>query len=189
MPSMLCSARSQRLERSSGLAMGVLASSEFCSEVSRVEDASLSKMVARARSFVPRHRVRQVVDAECVGAPWNDADLIERYQSGERRFAGMSLPGAQLCSANLSEANFGRAVLSGANLRRSNLRGCNLQGADLCGADLRGANLCMADLRGVDFSGADLRGANLSGAQLLSGSLSAAKIDGTTRFSRRRRRR
>ncbi|PUX66253.1 pentapeptide repeat-containing protein, partial [Cronobacter sakazakii] len=42
----------------------------------------------------------------------------------------------------------------------------NLCGANLCDADLRGANLCDANLRGANLSGADLRGANLCGADL-----------------------
>ena len=59
-----------------------------------------------------------------------------------------------------------RADLYDADLCGANLRNANLCGADLRGADLRDANLCGADLRGADLRGADLCGANLRGADL-----------------------
>ncbi|EEF7364163.1 pentapeptide repeat-containing protein [Salmonella enterica] len=71
------------------------------------------------------------------------------------------LRGAYLCGADLRGANLCGADLRGADLRGADLRGADLRGAYLCGADLRGANLCGADLRGADLRGADLRGANL----------------------------
>ncbi|WP_149022651.1 pentapeptide repeat-containing protein, partial [Salmonella enterica] len=40
---------------------------------------------------------------------------------------------------------------SRADLRGANLCGANLRDADLCGADLRGANLCGANLRDADL--------------------------------------
>ena len=51
-----------------------------------------------------------------------------------------------------------RANLCGANLRDADLRGANLRGANLRGANLRGANLRDADLRGANLRDADLRG-------------------------------
>ena len=59
-----------------------------------------------------------------------------------------------------------RADLCGANLYDADLRGANLRGADLRDADFRGANLRGADLRDADLRGADLRGADLRGADL-----------------------
>ena len=47
----------------------------------------------------------------------------------------------------------------------ADLCGADLRDADLCGADLRGANLRDADLCDADLRGADLRCANLRGAK------------------------
>ncbi|EJT4286589.1 pentapeptide repeat-containing protein, partial [Salmonella enterica] len=44
-----------------------------------------------------------------------------------------------------------RANLCGANLRDADLRGANLRDADLCGANLRDADLCGANLRDADL--------------------------------------
>lgn len=81
---------------------------------------------------------------------------------------GVSLRGADLCSADLRDAG---------------LRGADLRDADLCSADLRGANLqgarlCSADLRGADLRGASLDGANLQGARLWGASLDGAYFRG-----------
>ena len=72
---------------------------------------------------------------------------------------------ADLCGADLRDANLRGADLCGADLRDANLRGADLCGADLCGADLRGADLRDANLRGADLCGANLRGADLRGAK------------------------
>ena len=59
-----------------------------------------------------------------------------------------------------------RADLSGANLCRADLREADLRGADLYGADLCRANLCEADLRGANLRHTNLCHANLRGADL-----------------------
>ncbi|EDY8710275.1 pentapeptide repeat-containing protein, partial [Salmonella enterica] len=51
------------------------------------------------------------------------------------------------------------------SMRESGSR-ANLCGADLCDADLCGADLCDANLCGANLCGADLRDANLCGADL-----------------------
>ena len=79
------------------------------------------------------------------------------------------LHGANLCFADLSDAD-----LHGANLCFADLRGADLCGADLCGANLRYADLRGADLNRADLNGADLRGVNLSGADLSYADLSHA---------------
>ncbi|EBP6383345.1 pentapeptide repeat-containing protein [Salmonella enterica] len=89
------------------------------------------------------------------GANLCDADLRDA-----------NLCGADLRDANLFDANLCGADLRGANLRDANLFDANLCGADLRGADLRGADLFDADLCGADLRGADLRGANLCDADL-----------------------
>ena len=59
-----------------------------------------------------------------------------------------------------NEADGARANLCGADLREANLRGANL-----CGADLREANLCEANLCGANLREANLCGANLREAK------------------------
>ncbi|EHU9363060.1 pentapeptide repeat-containing protein [Salmonella enterica] len=71
-----------------------------------------------------------------------------------------------------------RANLCGANLRDADLRGANLRDADLCGANLRDADLCGANLRGADLCGANLCGANLRGANLCGANLRGANLRG-----------
>ncbi|MDR5615553.1 pentapeptide repeat-containing protein, partial [Arsenophonus sp.] len=93
---------------------------------------------------------------------------------------------ADLCRANLREADLRgadkncnhlgffslrEADLRGADLYGANLREANLYGADLCRANLYGANLYGADLRGANLYGADLRGADLRGANLYGANL------------------
>ena len=77
-----------------------------------------------------------------------------------------NLCGADLRDADLRGANLRDADLRDADLCGANLRDANLRDADLCGADLRVANLCGADLRDADLRGANLRDANLCGADL-----------------------
>ena len=89
--------------------------------------------------------------------------------------------GANLCGADLRDANLCGAGLRDADLRGANLCGAGLRGADLYGADLCGANLCDADLRGADLRGAnlcdaDLRGADLCGANLCDADLRGANL-------------
>ena len=87
---------------------------------------------------------------------------------------------ADLCGANLRDADLRcadlyDANLCGANLRDANLYGADLRGANLRDADLRCADLCSANLYGADLRGADLRGANLYGADLCGANLRDAK--------------
>jgi hypothetical protein len=77
---------------------------------------------------------------------------LDDEEGGERaNLCGADLRDADLCGANLRGANLCDADLCGANLR-----GANLCDADLCGANLRGANLCDADLCGANLCDADL---------------------------------
>ncbi len=115
--------------------------------------------------------------------PENAFALRNRYNEGERYFAGMSVKNqvfknVSAAEANLSESDFESANLSGAQLMmakfmRADLSKVNLSGADLSRADLSGANLS-----GADLSRADLSGANLSGADLTNSSLVNTKIEG-----------
>ncbi|EEF5927433.1 pentapeptide repeat-containing protein [Salmonella enterica] len=103
----------------------------------------------------------------------NSADLSKILEEHKVWITSMREIGsrADLCGANLCDANLCGANLCDANLRGANLCGANLYGADLCGANLRGANL-----RGADLCGANLRGANLRGADLCDANLRGANL-------------
>lgn len=116
----------------------------------------------------------------------NVAELIERYNAGERNFAGV--PQYGICS-ELTTINLSNIILSGAQINsfsRTNLRGAQLVGissvrgglaeADLSGADLTGANLTEAWLNGANLRGAKLIGANLTGAKLIGADLTGADL-------------
>ncbi|EDA5930116.1 pentapeptide repeat-containing protein [Salmonella enterica subsp. enterica] len=93
--------------------------------------------------------------------------ITSMHESGSRAdLCGANLRDADLYGADLRDANLRDANLRGADLCGANLRDANLRGADLCGANLRGADLRGANLYGADLCGADLRGANLYGADL-----------------------
>ena len=85
---------------------------------------------------------------------------------------------ADLCGANLCEANLRRANLRGADLCGANLYEADLRGADLHLANLRGADLREADLSGTILRGADLREAGLSKANLRGADLRGADLSG-----------
>ena len=97
---------------------------------------------------------------------------------------GVHLRGADLRCANLRDADLRYADLRGADLWRATLCGADLRGANLSGADLREADLCgadlpRADLRYASLSSVDLRGANLSGVDLRGADLQGADLLGT----------
>ena len=85
---------------------------------------------------------------------------------------------AYLINTDLSQADLRGANLCGADLKDANLRGVDLRGAILCGADLKDADLYGADLRGANLCGADLRGANLMDAYLSEADLKYANLYG-----------
>ena len=87
--------------------------------------------------------------------------LLAAYATGQRDFANISLPEANLNGAKLKGADFSYADFSD-----SDLGGAQLRGADLSYARLSGANLASADLRGAMLIGTDLRECNLAGALL-----------------------
>jgi len=84
-----------------------------------------------------------------------EADLREAQLQGANLFE-THLQGADLREAQLQEADLGKAELQGANLRKAELQGANLwkaqlQGADLREAQLKGANMANADVQDVVF--------------------------------------
>ncbi|EIZ5225660.1 pentapeptide repeat-containing protein [Salmonella enterica] len=108
----------------------------------------------------------------------NSADLSKILEEHKVWITSMRESGsrADLCDADLCDANLRGADLCDANLRGADLRGANLCDADLCDANLRGADLCDANLRGANLRGANLRGANLRGADLCDANLRGANL-------------
>ena len=103
-------------------------------------------------------------------------ELLRKYATGERDFAGVDLSGIVLTKYYDDEL-IGRyqiredswpdgAILRGINLSGANLEGANLQKVDLMGANLSGANLAGANLHGARLNEALLSGANLREAVL-----------------------
>jgi hypothetical protein len=86
------------------------------------------------------------------------------------------LPGEDLSSADLLEANLTKADLFEANLTKADLFKANLTGASLIEANLTKADLFEANLTGADLIGANLSGANLSGANLSGANLSGTNL-------------
>ena len=109
---------------------------------------------------------------------WLDEDA-EGWEAMRANLCGADLSEADLRGANLSGADLSEADLRGANLINANLINANLGEADLRGADLRGANLSGADLRGANLINANLSVVNLRGANLRNGNLSDANLRGS----------
>jgi uncharacterized protein YjbI with pentapeptide repeats len=117
-----------------------------------------------------------------------EGEVGQRGEGMEEAFKGIpviSLSGADLSGADLSELGGGFPVLSGdsSGMYYSGGSGTGpyLSGADLSYADLSGANLHFAFLNGANLENADLSGANLSdtslnGANLLRADLSGADL-------------
>ncbi len=76
---------------------------------------------------------------------------------------GVSLAGADLRYADLSELNLNSVDLSGACLRLANFRRSDLRGANFSGADLSDVNFMYADLRWANFCGANVDRINVAG--------------------------
>ena len=110
--------------------------------------------------------MKKISDTELKAIIYKHAKWARGEDGGKR---------ANLCGANLRDADLRDANLCGANLRDADLRDANLRDADLRDADLRDANLCGADLSGANLHGANLCGANLCSANLCGADLSGAK--------------
>lgn len=117
-------------------------------------------------------------------------ELVVRYATGERDFAGVDLTGVMLrrgeelellLERHGIEENYwvGGVELCGIDLSGANLERANLEGADFTGATLRGANLREAKLEVVCFQEADLSGANMTDALLMGSRLYQTNLTGT----------
>jgi uncharacterized protein YjbI with pentapeptide repeats len=105
-----------------------------------------------------------------------EAELVQSVEGGSGPI--ITLAGADLSEANLSEATLRYVGLFGADLSNANLSYDNLSHADLTQADLSNATLRYVGLSEANLSNADLRYANLSKADLSDATLSDA--DGVT---------
>ena len=113
-------------------------------------------------------------------------ELIQRYASGERNFAnislkGVSLKGADLRYINLKEADLSNsdlsdAILYGANLEKANINFIKLNQAKLEGAFLYGATIACGSLTDANLSDVDLRKTSLDAAILRRAILEGADL-------------
>lgn len=94
------------------------------------------------------------------------AELLQRYQLGERNFRQAELSNMNLQKLNLEKINLIGANLSGANLQYSNLNSAKLIAANFKNADLTGASLVKAKLIGADLTNTNLTDADLTNADL-----------------------
>jgi uncharacterized protein YjbI with pentapeptide repeats len=104
-------------------------------------------------------------------------ELLQRYQQGQRNFAGSKLTGESLCDADIHGINLAGADLNGANLRHVDMAEANLHNAQLQFADLTTACLRGADLTGANLTGAILRGTNLQDTSLQDAVLDVIRRD------------
>lgn len=104
---------------------------------------------------------------------------LEGADLSETNLSEARMSVAKLASADLSKAFIYQANLRIADLQRANLSEAFLREADLLGADLSGANLCKAIMSDAKLRMADLDGANLTEASLWRANLSEANLSGT----------
>ena len=96
---------------------------------------------------------------------------------------GCNLSGRNLALADLSGANFSRAILIGTNLPFANLTTTNFTGADLTNARLdlatmASTNFTNATLTGADIGNATLTNADFAGANLTNATFFLASLNG-----------
>lgn len=114
--------------------------------------------------------------------PQGVAELLRRYQAGERRFTdleidevshdlrGVTLEGADL-SRSWLQADFRGANLRGVRFHRCNVKTCDFRGADLTGADFTESAIDSADFLGAVITDADFTGAGAYSHILLPGEM------------------
>ena len=104
---------------------------------------------------------------------WKPAEIIRRYEAGERNFRGLEIGSdadssdPEFRGANLEGVDFGECFIaadfSGARLRGAKFSG-NVKTCCFDRADLRGADFSDVAIDGATFEGADLEGATFEGA-------------------------
>jgi uncharacterized protein YjbI with pentapeptide repeats len=113
-------------------------------------------------------------------APQTAAELLQRYQNGERYFGETELDQKELKFCNLSLAGiiFAPRSFLVADFRQANLQGadfsdCNIKTCDFRGANLENARFRNAALEATQFSEANLKNADFTGASCFSTVLTA----------------
>jgi uncharacterized protein YjbI with pentapeptide repeats len=92
------------------------------------------------------------------------AEILEKYESGERNFQGTELPeGSSFAGHVLADCDFRNSWLFGTNFNRADLRKVcfdesNLKCCDFRGANLQGASICESVICGSNFEGANVDG-------------------------------
>ena len=104
-------------------------------------------------------------------APRSMAELLQRYQNGERyfgesdldqevlNFQGLSLEGIIFAPHSFLFADFRNA-----NLQEADFSDCNIKTCDFRGANLENARFRNAALEATEFSGANLKNTDFTGA-------------------------
>ncbi|NEP78312.1 MAG: pentapeptide repeat-containing protein [Okeania sp. SIO3C4] len=105
-------------------------------------------------------------------------ELLDRYNAGERNFAGIRFFPDTCRETVLEDADLSNIMLSGAYLPRIKLSLANLRNSNLTGAYMRGAELIETDLYETDLTGANLQDACLSGTDIARSLLIAANLRG-----------
>lgn len=110
-------------------------------------------------------------------------ELLERYQKGERNFAGLRIEANTDNPDVLYGADLSNIILSGIYWPGARLRDVNLKEAELVGAYMPDADFTLADLTWADLTAATLRRAcfectNLTGARLEWSNLIEANLEG-----------
>jgi len=110
-------------------------------------------------------------------------ELLERYQKGERNFAGLRMEANTDNPDVLYGADLSNIILSGIYWPGARLRDVNLTEAKLIGAYMPDADFTLADLTLADLTGATLRRAclectNLTKARLQRSNLIEANLEG-----------
>lgn len=103
-------------------------------------------------------------------------ELLVRYNSGERNFAGIELIQSQGVPQD-SSIDLEGAILRDINLRGAYLRQADLRRADLTGADLFGVSLELAWLERAIIRDANLYSANLSWCDLTEADLRGTDLN------------
>ena len=104
--------------------------------------------------------------------------LLDRYNAGERNFAGIRFFPDTCRESVLEDADLSNIILSGAYLPRIKLSLANLRNSNLAGAYMPGAELIETDLHETDLTGANLQDACLSGTDIARSLLTAANLRG-----------
>jgi uncharacterized protein YjbI with pentapeptide repeats len=109
-------------------------------------------------------------DAKMKGISLRGARLQNAYMSDANlqgvNFFEAELQGADLVNTNLQDSRLVCAKLHKAHLRYADLRGASIGFSDLSEADLRDTNMQEADLEGTDLRMAQLNNAKLQGVDL-----------------------